>query len=174
VGLFTSLVLITLPPAGLAAPFFLILNDWGIRKTLLSMIMVYSAIALPFALWIVRNAVQSIALELEEAAMLEGARRSRVFRSIVLPLIAPSIAVAGFIGFTLAWSEFAMGWIFISDPDQVTLAMALFTMRGQNGIAWGSLAAMAILVALPVLILFYALGRYVITGLSLGAATLDS
>lgn len=169
-GLLLSLVLVTLPPAGLAAPFFIWLNDLGIRRTLLALIIVYSAIAVPFAVWTLRNAVQGVPREIEEAAQLDGASPFTVFRSITLPLIAPALAVACFIAFTLAWSEFALGWAFISDPSQVTLAMALNSMRGINSVSWGLLSATAILVALPIVALFYLLGRYVIVGLSLGAA----
>jgi ABC-type glycerol-3-phosphate transport system permease component len=172
-ALFLSLVLLTLPPAGLSAPFFIFLNDLKIRDSLLSLILVYSAIAVPFAIWTVRNAVQGVPVELEEAAMLEGAGGFRLFRVITLPLIAPSLAVAAFISFTLAWSEFALGWVFISSPGNVTVAMALYSARGSGGIAWGTLGALAVIVALPVLALFYVLGRYVISGLTLGTATLE-
>ncbi|NWJ47145.1 MAG: carbohydrate ABC transporter permease [Chloroflexi bacterium] len=172
-ALFMTLVLLTLPPAGLTAPFFIFLNDLKIRDSLLSLILVYSAIAVPFAIWTVRNAIQVVPPELEEAAMLEGGGITRVFRSITLPLILPSVAVAGFISFTLAWSEFALGWVFISTPHNVTLAMALYAMRGASGVAWGPLAATALIVILPVLALFYLLGRYVISGLTLGTATIE-
>jgi N,N'-diacetylchitobiose transport system permease protein len=167
--LFLTLVLVTLPPAGLAAPFFLVIGELRLRDTLWGLILVYSAIAVPFALWTVRNAIQSVPFELEEAAMLEGAGRGRVFRAIVLPLILPAIVVAGFIAFTLAWSEFALAWVLISQPDNQTLAMVLYTMRGRNGVAWGNLAALAVLVALPIVISFYLLGRWVLSGLALGA-----
>ncbi|HEX2910641.1 MAG TPA: carbohydrate ABC transporter permease [Chloroflexia bacterium] len=171
IGLFATLVLITLPPAGLSAPFFIFLNDLKIRDSLFSLIVVYSTIAIPFAIWTVRNAIQGVPRELEESAMLEGAARLAVFRLITLPLITPAIAVAGFIAFTLAWSEFALAWVFISGADRLTLAMALYAMRGQTGVSWGTLSALSVLVALPVVVLFYALGRYVISGLSLGIAT---
>lgn len=167
--LFLTLLLVTLPPAGLAAPFFLFLSDLKIRDSLLSLILVYSAIAVPFAIWTVRNAIQNIPLELEEAAMLEGAGRLAVFQKITLPLAVPSIAVAGFIAFTLAWSEFALAWVLISKPDNLTLAMVLYTMRGRNGISWGTLSALGVLVALPIISMFYLMGRYVLSGLSLGA-----
>ncbi len=172
-ALFATLVMLTLPPIGLAAPFFIFLNDLKIRDSLFSLIIVYSAIAIPFGIWTVRNAVQNVPLELEEAAMLEGANGFTLFRSVTLPLIIPSLAVASFIAFTLAWSEFALGWVFISTPSNVTVAMALYSMRGAGGVAWGTLAATALIVTIPVLILFYALGRYVISGLSLGTATVE-
>ncbi|MCU0491647.1 MAG: carbohydrate ABC transporter permease [Chloroflexaceae bacterium] len=169
-GLFGALVLVTLPPAGLIAPFFLYLSALRIRTTLLGLVVVYSAIAVPFALWTLRNAMQGVPLELEEAAMLDGATRWTVFRRITLPLVAPSAAVAGFIAFVLAWSEFALGWAFVSDPNQVTLAMAINGMRDANSVSWGLLSATALLVTLPVVVIFYALGSTVINGLSLGAA----
>jgi ABC-type glycerol-3-phosphate transport system permease component len=172
-GLFASLVLLTTPPAGLMAPYFLWFNDLGIRRSLLALILVYSAVAVPFALWTVRIAIQNVPRELEEAAMLEGAATRTVFWRVTLPLIVPAVATAGFIGFTLAWSEFALGWVFISDPERVTLAMALYSMRGEATVSWGLLAATTLLMVLPILALFYLLGRYVIQGLSLGAARID-
>jgi ABC-type glycerol-3-phosphate transport system permease component len=173
VSLFATLVLLTLPPIGLSAPFFIFFNDLKMRDSLVSLIVVYSAIAVPFGIWTVRNAVQGVPLELEEAAMLEGASGVGLFWRITLPLIIPSLAVAGFIAFNLAWSEFALGWVFISTSSNVTIAMALYSMRGSSGVAWGTLAATSLLVTLPVLVLFYALGRYVISGLSLGTATVE-
>jgi ABC-type glycerol-3-phosphate transport system permease component len=167
-GLFAALVLITLPPAGLAAPFFLFLNDLRIRDSLFSLIIVYSVIAVPFALWTVRNAVQGIPKDLEEAARLDGASEGRLFRSVTLPLVAPALAVSGFIAFNIAWSEFALGWVFISSAGNATLAMILYTMRGQNNVSWGTMSALTLLMIIPILALFYALGRYVISGLSLG------
>ncbi len=172
-GLFALLVLLTLPPAGLIAPFFLVFTTLKIRGSLGALILVYSAVAVPFAVWIARNAIQSVPLELEEAATLEGAARPTVFWRITLPLILPSVAVAGFTAFALAWSEFALGWAFVSDPSKVTLAMALNSMQGQTSTAWGLLAALALLVALPIVALFYVLGRYVIAGLSLGTAAAE-
>src|SRR5581483_11195889 len=74
-GLFALLVLLTLPPAGLMAPYFIFMISLGLRGSLIGLVFVYSAISVPFAVWTVRNAIQSIPLEQEEAAMLEGAAR---------------------------------------------------------------------------------------------------
>lgn len=171
VGLFATLVLLTLPPAGLMAPYFLFILSLGLRGSLVALVFVYSAIAVPFALWTIRNAIQSVPLEQEEAAMLEGASRLQIFARITLPQIAPAVAVAVFIAFLLSWSEFALGWGLISDPDRVTLAMGLYTMRGVSSISWGLMSATALMVSLPILVLFYLLGRYLLAGLSLGAAS---
>jgi arabinogalactan oligomer/maltooligosaccharide transport system permease protein len=171
-GLFAMLVLLTLPPAGLMAPYFIFMLSIGLRGSLLGLVFAYSAITLPLAIWTVRNAVQGVPLDQEEAAVLEGASRLHVFARITLPQIGPAVAVAAFIAFVLAWSEFALGWGLISDPDRVTLAMALYTMRGSfANVSWGLMSAMALMLALPVLALFYLLGRYLLSGLTLGAAS---
>jgi ABC-type maltose transport system permease subunit len=171
-GLFAMLVLLTLPPAGLMAPYFIFMLSIGLRGSLIGLVFAYSAITVPFAVWTVRNAVQGVPLEQEEAAMLEGAARLRVFAQITLPQIAPAIAVAGFIAFILGWSEFTLGWGLISDPDRVTLAMALYTMRGSfANVSWGLMSATALMLALPVLALFYVLGSSLLSGLSLGAVS---
>lgn len=154
-SLFAALVLATLPPAALATPFFIYLNSLGIRQSLLGLVLVYSAVTVPFAIWIIRNAVQGVGRELEEAAMLEGAGPWRVFRTVTLPLIAPSVGAAAFIAFMIAWSEYALAWALISDPELVTLAMALYGMRGVTQVPWGLLCATAVLVALPALAIFY-------------------
>jgi arabinogalactan oligomer/maltooligosaccharide transport system permease protein len=169
-GLFATLVLATLPPAALATPFFIYLNGLGIRQSLLGLVLAYSAVATPFAIWTIRNAVQGVGRDLEEAAMLEGAGPWAVFSRVTLPLIAPSVGAAFFIAFMIAWSEYALAWALISDPELVTLSMALYNMRGLSSVAWGLICATALLVSLPVLAIFYALGRYVLDGLSLGAA----
>jgi ABC-type maltose transport system permease subunit len=169
-GLFACLVLIMLPPTGLAAPYFILLSALKIRQSLLGLIMVYSVVAVPFAIWTLRSAIAGLGSEVEEAAALEGATPLRVFWAITLPLVRPALAVAGFIAFLIAWSEYAFGWALLTDPKLVTLAMALYSMRDASNVSWGLLSATALLTALPVVALFYSLGNAVIDGLSLGAA----
>lgn len=170
-GLLAALTMAALPPAGLAAPYFIYLNSLGIRQSILGLVMVYSAIATPFAIWTLRNAVQAVGRELEEAAALDGAGPLRCYLSVTLPQITPALAAAGFVAFQIAWSEYAFGWALISKPDLVTLAMALNGMVGLSQVSWGLLSATAILVTLPVLALFYTLGNAAIDGLSLGVAS---
>jgi ABC-type glycerol-3-phosphate transport system permease component len=123
----------------------------------------------PFAVWTIRTAVQGVERDLEEAAALEGAGPWRLFTRVTLPLVAPSVGAAAFIAFMIAWSEYALAWALISDPELVTLSMALYGMRGLSQVSWGLLCATALLVSLPVLIAFYGLGRYVLDGLTFGA-----
>ena len=99
-GLFALLLTAILPPIAFATPLYILLSLLGIRATLLGLTIVYAAFGMPFCIWNMRAAFQSIPKELEEAAFLDGAGNFTTFRYVTLPLAVPSIAVAGLIAFT--------------------------------------------------------------------------
>jgi arabinogalactan oligomer / maltooligosaccharide transport system permease protein len=168
VGLFTLLVGALLPPVALLTPLFIILTAIQIRATLLGLIVVYTAFALPFGIWNMRAAFQSVPNELEESAFLDGASHWTAFWRITLPLALPSIAVTALMAFLIGYSEFALGWLFVDKSDNVTLGMALWGLFNNNLISWSRLAAAATLMTVPVVILFLALQRFLMTGLWTG------
>lgn len=181
VGPFTLLVGAFLPPIALAVPLFVLLGTlesaipaaraFGIRGSLAGLGIVYASFSLPFCLWLMRAAFRAVPEELEEAAFVEGAGRLRTFRQIDLPLAAPSILVAALIAFLLAYSEFAIGWLFVEKGDNVTLAMALAGQEaGFYGGQWGRTAALSLLAALPVVVVFLVLQRVLLRA-SLTTAT---
>jgi ABC-type glycerol-3-phosphate transport system permease component len=134
---------------------------------LLGLMIVYTAFAMPFCVWNMRSTFQAIPLELEEAAALEGASLPVAFWKITLPLALPSIAVAALMAFLIGYTEFAIGWLFVESGKNVTVAMAVSGMMGQN-IAWNQLAALALLMSLPVVLIFLVLRRYLMHGLLMG------
>jgi len=168
VGLFALLVGALLPPVALLTPLFIILTAIQIRATLLGLIVVYTAFALPFGIWNMRAAFQSVPNELEESAFLDGASHWTAFWRITLPLALPSIAVTALMAFLIGYSEFALGWLFIDKSDNVTLGMALWGLFNNNLISWSRLAAAATLMTVPVVVLFLALQRFLMTGLWTG------
>jgi ABC-type glycerol-3-phosphate transport system permease component len=115
-----------------------------------------------------RAAFQAAPVELEEAAFLDGANRLTAFWRVTLPIALPSIGVAALIAFLIGYSEFAMGWLFVSRAQNVTLAMAISGMARTSMESWANLAALAILMSLPVVVIFVALQRYLIDRLLLG------
>jgi ABC-type glycerol-3-phosphate transport system permease component len=170
VGPFALLVGAFLPPIALAVPLFVLLGTlenavpaaraFGVRGSLVGLGIVYASFSLAFCLWLMRAAFRAVPLELEEAAFVEGAGRFRTFRQIDLPLAAPSILVAVLLAFLLAYSEFAIGWLFVEKGANVTLAMALAGQEaGFYGGQWGRTAALALLAALPVVAVFLVLQR---------------
>ena len=167
-GLLALLVGAFLPAVALMMPLYIILSIIHLRTTLGGLMLVYTAFAMPFCVWNMRAAFQAVSNELEEAAFLDGADRLTAFWRVTLPLALPSIGVAALIAFLIGYSEFAMGWLFVSRAKNITLAMAISGMARGNLESWANLAALSILMSLPVVILFIALQRYLIDRMLLG------
>lgn len=185
-----------MPMIGLATPLYLLMNSFRImdcgggaiailpftvcdgsgrllfnlRDSLYGVGIAMISGALPFAVWNLKGYIDTIPKELEEAASIDGASPNQIFFRIVLPLAAPQLAVTFFLGFIGHWQEFAMPWLFLSQPKDYTLAMTLYNMTGQyaNAIPWNRFAAMAIIVALPVAITYIALQKQIVSGLTTG------
>lgn len=141
-----------------------------LRDSLLGVGIAMISGALPFAIWNLKGYLDTIPKELEEAAIIDGASANQIFFQIVLPLAVPAIAVTGFLGFMGGWTEFFLSWQFLTQPKDFTLAMALWNMTGQyaGSVPWSKFAAMSIMVSLPVAIVYLALQRYIVGGLTLG------
>jgi arabinogalactan oligomer/maltooligosaccharide transport system permease protein len=169
-GLFILLLTAVLPAVAFATPLYIVLSALGIRTTLLALILVYATFAMPFCIWNMRAAFQSIPLEVEEAAHLDGAGDLTTFTHITLPLALPSIAVAALIAFLMAYSEFAIGWLFVERADTVTLAMAIYAIV-QSGYAqpWSQLGSLALIMSAPVVVIFLIFQRTLFDKLLFGA-----
>jgi arabinogalactan oligomer/maltooligosaccharide transport system permease protein len=169
-GLFALLVAAFLPPVALMTPLYILLSQLGIRSSLFGLTVVYTAFAMPFCVWSMRAAFQSVPRELEESAFLDGATFWTTFWRITLPLALPAIGVAALIAFLIGYSEFALGWLFVESSANVTLAMAVSALLGEAGrTPISHLAAMALLMSVPVVVVFILLQRYLLDGLLLGA-----
>lgn len=164
-GLFALLVGTLLPPVALMTPLYILLTALGLRTQLVGLMIVYMAFSMPFCIWNMRASFQAVPAELEESAFLDGATRWRTFLRVSLPLAWPSVATAALIAFLTGYSEFAMGWLFVDRGENVTLAMAVWGMLTSGFLSWARLAALAVLMSLPVVIVFLALQRYLLRGL---------
>lgn len=173
---------ILMPGVGLATPLFLLFNGisiidpetgsvvFNLRNSLLGVGIAMIAGALPFAIWNLKGYLDTIPKELEEAARIDGASHNRTFFQIVLPLAAPALAVTFFLSFMGNWQEFTLSWLFLNKPQDYTLAMTLYNMTGQyaQNVQWNQFSAMAIIVALPVAVVYIALQKQIVGGLTLG------
>ena len=159
-----------LPPIALLTPLYVVLSALGIRQTLLGLGVVYAAFSLPLAVWLMRGAFRTLEREVEESAYLDGATAFRTFRSIGLPLVLPSILTAALAAFLLGYSEFAFGWLFVSKPTDVTLAMATSASFAGYSRAFGLVAALALMMAIPVIAVFLLLQRLLLRDVTLGHA----
>ena len=161
-GLFALLVGALLPPVALMTPLFVLLTILKLRTTMFGLTIVYAAFSMPFCVWNMRSAFQAVPKDLEESAFLDGASALRAFWQISLVIAAPSIAVAALIAFLIGYSEFAMGWLFVEESTKVTLAMAISGALGISTFSGSLLAALAILMSLPVVLIFLILQRYLL------------
>lgn len=157
-GLFILLLAAILPPIAFTTPLYIVLSLLKIRTSLLGLTIVYAVFAMPFCIWNMRAAFQSIPKELEEAAYLDGAGYFTTFKMISLPLALPSIAVAALIAFLMAYSEFAIGWLFVERADTVTLAMSIYAMSINQYLGgaqpWSYLGSLALIMSVPVIFIF--------------------
>jgi arabinogalactan oligomer/maltooligosaccharide transport system permease protein len=167
-GLMALLVGAMLPAVALMTPLYILLTALKIRTTLLGLVVVYTAFALPFCVWNLRAAFQAVPRELEESAFLDGASPFRTFWHITLPLALPAMGVAALLAFLAGYTEFAMGWLFVDKSENVTLAMAASSYINQGSVTWNQLAALSLLMSLPVVVVFVVLQRFLLSGLSLG------
>lgn len=168
-GLFALMVGTLLPPVALMTPLYILMNTLHLRTTLLGLVIVYTSFSLPFAIWNMRAAFQSVPKELEEAAFLDGASHWISFLRVSLPLALPSIAIAALVAFLLGYSEFVMGWLFVERSDQVTLAMAISGILNGSNISWAWLAALSVLMTLPVVMIFLILQRSLLDRMTVGS-----
>ncbi|HSJ53892.1 MAG TPA: ABC transporter permease subunit [Anaerolineae bacterium] len=172
-GMMGFIVLLMLPASATLAPLFVLLSqvrigDESLRLTLLGLMLAYGSTTLPFAIWNLKGYFDTVPRELEEAARIDGASMAQTFFRIILPLSVPAIAVTILFAFMSGWTEFILAWTFLENPSRFTLAMALRSMQGQFATPWSDFAAMSILMSIPIVLLFFALQRYLVSGLTVG------
>jgi arabinogalactan oligomer/maltooligosaccharide transport system permease protein len=167
-GLRTLLATQMFPTVASAVPLYLLLDAFGLLDSRFGLVLVYATTAVPFAIFQLRGAFESIPVDLEEAAMVDGASRFQAFVRVVLPAARPAIAVTALFAFMSAWNEFILAATLLSRESALTLPVVLQRYVGEHDASWGAFAAGAIIVSAPVMILFYIAQRQLISGLTAG------
>lgn len=173
------LTVLMLPGIALLPALFVILNKvtitlgdtvFNLRNSLLGVGLAVLSGSLPFAIWNMKGYLDTIPRELEEAAMIDGCTTIQSFLFVTLPLSTPVLAVTFFLGFMSTWTEFATSWLFLTNPKDFTLMMALYNMIGQysDNTPWSRFAAMSIIIAFPVSIIYLFVQKYFVGGLAAG------
>jgi arabinogalactan oligomer/maltooligosaccharide transport system permease protein len=156
------------PTVASAVPLYIILESLQLLDTKTGLVLVYASTAVPFAIFQLRGAFAAIPIDIEEAAMVDGATRAQAFLKVVLPAARPAMAVTALFAFMSAWNEFILAATLLSKEDAFTLPVVLQRYVGEHGAAWGPFAAGAILVSVPVMALFYLAQRQLVSGLTAG------
>jgi multiple sugar transport system permease protein len=149
-------------------PLFLVFQWLGLLGTLWPQIIIHLVVTVPIVIWIMIGYFETTPLELEEAAFIDGATRWQVFRHVALPIARPGMAVAFILAVIFSWNNFVFG-IVLAGRETRTLPVAVYNMISFDQLSWGPLAAAALLVTLPVLLLTVFAQRQIVAGLTAGA-----
>ncbi|MEU4094028.1 carbohydrate ABC transporter permease [Streptomyces sp. NPDC026673] len=158
------------PVAVLMVPMYVILSDLGLIDTYGGLILVYCSTAVPYCAWMLKGYFDTIPFEIDEAGRVDGLSPFGTFWRLVLPLARPGLAVAAFYTCLTAWGEVAFATTFMLDDGKYTLAVGLSSFVSEHDAQWNLMAATAVLIAIPVSVVFYLVQKHLVTGLTAGAA----
>jgi multiple sugar transport system permease protein len=157
-----------LPPAAVVIPFILFWNFFHLIDTHIGLILAYTTFNLPFAVWIMRDFFNSLPIDLEESAQVDGATRWQTFVRIVLPLSTPGLVTVALFSFIFAWNEFLFA-LMLTNFQAITMPVYLAGMKSTKGIEWWSMSALTLIMVAPVMLIALFLQRYIVRGLAAGA-----
>ncbi len=157
-----------LPPIATIVPMFLLMHALNLIDSHVGLIMAYTAINIPFAVWMLRGFVDEIPTELEEAAHIDGCSRLGALFKVVLPLMAPGLAAASVYAFLLAWNDFALALI-LTSREAKTLPLMVMSFFTSEGIEWGPMSAAVTVTLIPPIIFVMLIQRHLAKGLTMGA-----
>jgi N,N'-diacetylchitobiose transport system permease protein len=163
------LIIQMVPVEALVIPLFIQARTFQMLDSLVGLVVVYLAFSLPFAIWTLRGFVAAVPVELEEAAYLDGASWGRMFRSVLLPLVAPGLVATSVFSFIVAWNEFIFALTFMADDQRYTVAVGLRRFFGQHLTDWGAVMAASTLITIPVMVFFVIAQKRLTDGLVAGA-----
>jgi multiple sugar transport system permease protein len=158
-----------IPAAFLAVPMYKAMGTYGLLNSRWAMILAMVTLASPYAIWVLKQASDKLPVELDEAAIVDGASAWQLFRMVYLPLMVPSIVAIGIYAVLLAWNEYLYAFLLMSNEKEVTLAVALGLFLSADDAPWELLMATGVLYALPPAAIYYTFKRYMVSGLTAGA-----
>lgn len=169
-GLMSFLVAQMFPGTLMMIPLFIILVQWlGLGSTFTGLVLLYTVTAIPLCVWMMKGYFDTIPKELEESALIDGASQAMIFFRIVLPLAKPAVAVTALFSFMTGWNEYVQAATFMNREDMYTAPVGLRFFVAGFSQQWGYFAAGAIIAAIPVMLLFMFLQKYLVSGLTAGA-----
>lgn len=150
-------------------PMFLVMADLRLTDTLFSLVLGYVCITLPFSMWLMWAFFRSVPIEIEEAALVDGASRLRVFWEIVLPTAWPGIVAAAIFTLIVSWNDYLFGRVFMNSMENLPLTVGVMHFFDGTHVDWGLMMASSVLMTLPMAVLFMALQKHLVAGFGAGA-----
>ena len=171
-GIFSRLTLTAymMPPIILVVPMFLLLLQLGMVNSLWGLGVVYTATRLPFSIWLLRSYYSGISIQMEEAAMVDGATRFQAFYKVIFPQALPGMISTAIFVFSVTWHEFLFASLLIFSSNKQTLSSGVATFMSEDWIySWGMLMAAGVMISLPLVFFYIFLQRYLVAGMGGGA-----
>jgi multiple sugar transport system permease protein len=158
-----------LPSINLAVPLFVIFSKIGLVNSYTALILANTIWTLPFAIIVLRPFFLGVPGDLEAAAMVDGCSQLGAFYRVVLPLVTPGLVTVGALAFVHTWGEFVFALTLTSSESMQPITVALNKFNGEYGTRWNDLMAVSSTVALPIVLIFASLQRFIVSGLTVGA-----
>ena len=159
--LYTVVFSTGLPITAIMVPVYSMFAHFNLTDSIVSTVFFMSATSMPFAIWMMKNFMDGVPVALEEAAWTDGAGWFQALRRIVLPLMAPGVAVVSIFVFVTQWGDFFVPFILLLDPNKQPLSVTIYTFFSSYGqVAYGQLAAFSVLYTLPIVFLYGVLSKY--------------
>jgi arabinogalactan oligomer/maltooligosaccharide transport system permease protein len=168
-GLIFLLTTQMIPAGMLLLPLFIMIAKLKMINTSLGLIIAYAVTSVPLTIWTLKGYYDTIPVDLEEAALIDGASRFTVFTNIILPLSTPALAIAFLFSFMGGWSEYLVARVVLQKNEIYTWPLGIFTFAQQFTVSWGQFSAASVLIAIPVMALFLYSSKWLISGLTLGS-----
>jgi multiple sugar transport system permease protein len=157
-----------LPPVAVIIPIYIMFQQFGLLNTQAALIIAYTAAHLPLAVWFLRDYFQTIPIELEESAFIDGANRYQVLWRIILPLSMPGLVATFLIVLVFAWNEYTMA-IFLTGAETQTMPLLVAAQNATRGPQWWNISVLVTLMIAPIIILAIILERFIARGILVGA-----
>jgi multiple sugar transport system permease protein len=162
------LVLRMLPAIALIIPLYIMYKLLGLTNSYLGLVIVYTVLYVPFAVWLLVGFLRDFPVEIEEAALIDGCSRLRALVSVVVPIIAPGLAVVALFSFIATWNEFLFAIVLTGIETKTMMVLVTSFTSGGTDMFYGEASASVVLGVLPAFIVAFVLQRYLVKGLALG------
>lgn len=156
-------------PILIIVPFYILMRAGGLVNSKLGLVLAYTTFSLPFSMWLLRAFFQSIPLDLEEAAMTDGASRPKAVALVIVPLALPGVIAVSIFTFIVAWNDYLFARVLINDNELKTLPIGMDDLYNATVTDWGMMMAGGVVITIPALVFFILVQRYLIAGWGAGA-----
>ncbi len=157
-----------MPPVVIVMPLYVILNQFHLLDSKLTLVLLYLSMAIPFIVWVMQSYFRSIAKSFEDAAAIDGCNRFQTFWHVFVPIARPGIIATAILAFLVAWDEFFFSLIFTSTLSAKTMPVAIAEFSGKNSIDYGMIATGGVIASLPPVLITLIFQKYIVMGMTGG------